>query len=386
MKPKSFIQNIDLFNCKFILRDKRFLWLDYDKGISIILVAYGHCFFMLLDHGINMSAYPYFNYIGTFLYGFRMPLFFIVSGILISNSLRKRGLQAYLLNRVNNILFPLMMWGGIQISLALISARYTNADITPASYLNLIINPRQTGHFWYLNALFFIGVIYSLLKTKLKLTSAIQLLIGLVFFSIAGYINIHDLQAGLLTDICQFYLFFAMGDTISNIFLNERFVKRYTSWKVFLPLLALFIIIQYKFTELNLHGGKDGINFVEHKLPWFYLFEALIGCSLSVSLSFLLQKYKVLSFLRVIGYHSLYIYCMQIIVMNIMRIIFISILKIANVPLLFALIWTSGIVIPMLFYNIALKLNAWWLFTLHKPQDHYDFAKATRTNLAMAER
>jgi hypothetical protein len=205
-------------------------------------------------------------------------------------------------------------------------------------------------------------------------------------FSIAGYINMHDLQAGLLTDICQFYLFFALGDTISKIFLNEGFVERYTSWKVFLPLLVLFVIIQYQFTELNLHGGKDGINYVEHKLPWFYLFEALIGCSLSVSLSFLLQKYKVLSFLRVIGYHSLYIYCMQIIVMNIMRIILMSILKISNVPLLFVLIWTSGIVIPMLFYNICLKLNAWWMFTLHKPQDHYDFAKETRLNLEVSER
>ena len=385
MKPNNLIPKLDVFNSKFILRDKRFLWLDYDKGISIILVAYGHCFFMLFDHGINMAPYPYFNYIGTFLYGFRMPLFFIVSGILISNSLRKRGLPAYLLNRVNNILYPLLVWGGIQISLALLSARYTNSDITMASYLNLIINPRQTGHFWYLNALFFIGVIYSLLKTKLKVSIGIQLVIGFVFFSIAGYINMHDLQAGLLTDICQFYLFFAIGDAISNIFLNERFVHRYTSWKVFLPLLLLFIVIQYKFTELNLHGGKDGINYVEHKLPWFYLFEALIGCSLSVSLSFLLQKYKVLSFLRVIGYHSLYIYCMQIIVMNIMRIVLISILKISFVPLLFGLIWTSGIVIPMLFYNVCLRLNAWWLFTFNKPHDHYDYVKQSRLDLQISD-
>ena len=217
MTKKTLVQKLDIFNSKFILRDKRFIWLDYDKGISIILVAYGHCFFMLLDHGVDMSAYPYFNYIGTFLYGFRMPLFFIVSGILITKSLQKRGLSAYLRNRVSNILYPLLMWGFLQISLALMTSRFTHTDITPVSYLNLIFSPRQTGHFWYLNALFFIGVLYASLKTWCRLTTTIQLVIGGVFFSIAGYINIHDLHAGFLTDICQFYLFFALGDAISTV-------------------------------------------------------------------------------------------------------------------------------------------------------------------------
>jgi fucose 4-O-acetylase-like acetyltransferase len=373
MPIKTLLKKTDIFNSRFILREKRFVWLDYDKGISIILVAYGHCFFMLFDHGVDMSHYPFFNYIGVFLYGFRMPLFFIVSGILISKSLNKRGLSIYLRNRVNNILYPLIVWGGIQITMALISSRYTNGGITVQSYLDLLIYPRRTGHFWYLNALFFIGVIYSTMKTKLNISKYVQLIIGIVLFATAGYINIHDIQAGLFTDIFQFYFFFALGDVISNIFLDEKFVRRYTSWKVFLPLLVLFVLFQYKFTDLNLHGGKDGINYVEHKLPWFYLAEALVGCSLSVSLSFLLQKYRVLSFLRVVGYHSLFIYCMQIIIMNIMRIVLISLFKVENVPVLFILIWTTGIVLPMLIYNLFLKINAWWFFTFEKPTEHYDF-------------
>jgi fucose 4-O-acetylase-like acetyltransferase len=375
MAIRALLQKIDIFNSRFILREKRFVWLDYDKGISIILVAYGHCYFMLFDHGIDMNQYPYFNYMGVFLYGFRMPLFFIVSGILIAKSLKKRGLSTYLLNRVNNILYPLFIWGGIQITLAIISSRYTDGNITAESYLDLLLHPRRTGHFWYLNALFFIGVIYSVLKTKFKINIYTQLLIGGGLFAIAGYINGHNYEAGFITDICQFYLFFALGDLISGVFLNEKFVKAYTSWKVFLPLFVVFLLIQYQFTQINLNGGKDGINYVEHKLPWFYLVEALVGCALSVSLSFLLQKYRVCSFLRVIGYHSLFIYCMQIIIMNMMRILLVSIIKVTYVPALFFLTWSAGIILPMVIYNLCLKVNAWWLFTFEKPIEHYDFLK-----------
>jgi fucose 4-O-acetylase-like acetyltransferase len=362
----------DIFNTNFILQEKRFVWLDYDKGISIILVAYGHSYFTLLDHNVNMNAYPIINYIGTFLWGFRMPLFFIVSGTLISRSLEKRGLLAYLVNRSNNILYPLLIWGTVGISISLIGSR--DIDTALHNFLNLIIAPRQLGPLWYLNALFFIGIIYSILKSKLKVSPYIQLIIGAILFSLAGYFEINNINTGMITDVCEFYIFFALGDTISKFFFNDYYVKRFTSWKIFVPLAVLFVIFQYICAGYNLHGGIDGINFVQHKLPWLYLVEALIGCAVSISFSFLLQKYRWFSFLRVVGYHSLFIYCMQIITMNVIR-VGLGMLKVTNVPLLFLLVWGLGVLIPIFIYNICLKINVWWLFTFKKPMQHYDFVQ-----------
>lgn len=370
---------MDPFNSRFILKEKRWLWIDYDKGISIILVGYGHALTSLDGHVADLSAYPFFTYIGTFLYGFRMPLFFIVSGLLVARSLNKKGLNAYIGDRTNNILYPLAIWGFIEITFQVLSAKYFthNNDVSPINYLNLIIDPRQTGHFWYLNALFCIGVIYAFLRSRAKLTAVMQVILGFILFSISAYIHIHDLNFGFVTDVFEYYIFFAIGDLVSKLLLDENNIKRLSTYKVFLPLLVFFVIIQYFFTEINLRPNVDGINYVDHKMPFFFLLEALVGCSLSLSFSFLLQKYKLFTFLRIVGYHSLFVYCMQIIVMSIARIFLQNFLHITYTPALIILIWLSGILLPIFFYNLTLRLNIWWLYTFRKPEKQVDYLRKT---------
>ena len=368
---------MDPFNSRFILQEKRWLWIDYDKGISIILVGYAHCFFTLAGYGPNLDSYPIINNIDVFLYGFRMPLFFIISGLLVTRSLHKKGLKNYIGDRSNNILYPLFTWGCIEITLRIINAKFSHAahpdPVSAFDYLNLIINPRVTGHFWYLNALFCIGVLYTFLKSKLKLTTVMQVALGLIFFCASGYIHMHNLEAGFVTDIFEYYFFFALGDLISKIMLNEVNIQRYTSWKVFLPLFTAFLAVQYVCMVINLKPTHEGISFVEHKMPYLFLVQALIGCAVSVSFSFLLQKYKMLTFLRIVGFHSLYIYCMQIIVMTVARVIFFTMLKITYVPVLFPLVWACGVILPIFIYNFCLRYNFWWLYTFKKPQKQVEY-------------
>ncbi|MFD2147089.1 acyltransferase family protein [Mucilaginibacter antarcticus] len=355
------------FNSSSILSRKRWVFIDSDKGISILLVGFGHCLAVLDNHGLALYDYPTVKYISVFLYGFRMPLFFIISGIFISAGLKKKQLNGYVINRMDTILYPLAVWGFIEITFQLITARYTNNGITTMNYLNLFIDARKTGHFWYLNTLFFIGVVYAFLKAKLQIKPFYQVALGLILYAISSYIHLNDLKAAFLTDVCEFYIFFAIGDLLSSPVLKQENIDRFSSFKIFFPLLAVFLVMQYQFAEYNMQGGKEGIDFVEHKMPFFFLVEALIGCAISLNVSFLLQKYNALKFLRVIGYHSLYIYCMQIIVMTIGRVIMVNILKITYVPVLIITIWTAGTVIPILFYNICMRYNIWWLFTYKKP-------------------
>jgi fucose 4-O-acetylase-like acetyltransferase len=371
---------MDPFNSKFILKEKRWLWIDYDKGISIMLVGYGHCLDALGGH-TDLSAYPFFNYIGTFLYGFRMPLFFIISGLLIGKSLNKKGLNGYVSDRTNNILFPLLVWGFIEISMQIIAARFTNFThndgVGPAFYLNLLIDPRQTGHFWYFNALFCIGVIYAFIKSTLKLKPFAHVLLGLVFFCASAYIHVNDINAGFLTDVFGYYFFFALGDLISNVMLDEKNIKRFSSWKIFFPLLAVFLTTQYFATKINSQPNPYGNDLVEHSQPFFYLFQALIGCTISINFSFLLQKYKAFTWIRIVGYHSLFIYCMQVIVMTLARIFFQNFLHITYTPVLIMLVWSSGIVLPIFFYNFCLRYNLWWLYTYKKPAKAVEYLRST---------
>jgi len=368
---------MEIFNTQSILREKRWVWIDSDKGISIILVGFGHCLAILQNRGLALDSYPAITYLSVFLYGFRMPLFFIVSGVFISGGLKKKGLKGYSLYRADTIFYPLLVWGFIEITFSLLTSRFTHNGTTPISYLNLLIDARKTGHFWYLNSLFFISVIYAVTRAWLKIKPPQQLILGLILYTISAYIHINDLNAGSLTDIFEYYIFFSIGDLISNTVLDQESVRRFSSFKIFFPLLAVFLVLQYRFASYNMHGGLDGINYVEHKMPLFFLLEALVGCTISVNFSFLLQKYNAMRFLRVIGFHSLYIYCMQIIIMTIARVVLVNVLKITYIPLLVITIWTSGIVIPIAIYNFCMQLKMWWLFTFRQPKNKATIAQTT---------
>jgi fucose 4-O-acetylase-like acetyltransferase len=369
---------MNFFNSKYILSNKRFGWIDYDRGISIILVTYRHCFESLEKAGLDVHKYPYLEYINVFFFGFRMPLFFIASGIFISGSMRKRGLNAYAKNRVQSILYPMMLWGIIQISLQILmsGSGYVNSDVGPISYLYLLIWPRTTGQFWYLNALFFVGIIYAVLKSFARFEVKHQLIFGLILYALNAYVNHRGINIYLGADICKYYIFFAIGDYISAFMLEDKTSKIFTSWKVILPLFVAFMTIQYFFTKINMlphintqtNTMEVSNYYVENHMPIFFLAVALVGCAMSIALSFSFKKYDTARFLRVVGYNSVHIYCMQIIAMSIARLFFLKI-GITYVPGLVLLVLASGVMIPMVVYNICLRFNLWWLFTLKRPPE-----------------
>ncbi|MDR3712278.1 MAG: acyltransferase [Puia sp.] len=373
---------LNVFNTDFILQEKRYSWIDYDKGISIILVAYGHCLTLLANGGVDFSEAPGFTYAGMFLYGFRMPLFFIISGVFLTGSLSRKGLGGYIYGRTNNILYPLLIWGLLEITLQLTAFYLKTRTIDARLYLSLLIHPREigTGHLWYLNALFSIGVVYACLREKLRMGPIPQLVLGLVLYSISAYIHIHNIEGGMLTDLFAFYIWFSLGVFISSIVLDERNVRRFASLKIFFPLATIFIIIQYYCTSLNLTVGQGHYDYVEHKLPFLFLAEALVGCILSVNISFQLQKHKLLRFLRVVGFHSLFIYCMQIMVMLATTAVMIKVLNVTNIPVLVIVVWMSGVLPPMFLYNFCLRHNLWRLFTFIKPEKEIASLKGENKN------
>src|SRR5690606_33386494 len=65
-----------LFNASRILSRTRYPWVDYARGITIILVVYRHVFEGLGEE--VAEAYPALEYFNTFFFSFRMPLFFMI--------------------------------------------------------------------------------------------------------------------------------------------------------------------------------------------------------------------------------------------------------------------------------------------------------------------
>jgi uncharacterized membrane protein YcfT len=124
--------------------------------------------------------------------------------------------------------------------------------------------------------------------------------------------------------------------------------------------------VQHYFTHLNLTNRND--YYVQNNQPVLYALAAILGGGFVIGVSFLLQKTNKLRFLRVIGYHSLYIYVANLIVTASIRIVFVKVLNINSIPFLLVLGSIAGVIIPIIFYNIAMKAGAWWLYTLSKPR------------------
>lgn len=343
-----------------------------------MLVGYGHCLATLVGHAPDLNEYSFFNYFGTFMYGFRMPLFFIVSGMLISQSLQKKGMQNYIADRMYTILYPLLVWGFIEISLQILASSYTSFTSGDTAYsfryVQLLIDPRKTGHFWYLNALFCIGVIYALLKAKLRLGSLHQFILGVLLYIFYAFTSTGHIHCGVISDICQYYIFFSLGDVCSRVLLSEKSRPFLSSRVLFIALATAFLLVQYHYTTLNLQ--HNSFSFVETEMPFSYLFESLLGCAASMSFSFLLQRYRLFGWIRYIGRFSLYIYLMQVIVMAFARTFLQSVLHISYVPALIFLIWTAGTFLPILFYNLSCRYRLWWLYTFRKPKEETEMTPA----------
>lgn len=359
--------------------EKRKDWIDYDRGISIILVSFRHAFESISNAGFNMQDYPYLEYINVFLFGFRMPLFFIASGIFLSSSLRKKGLNGYAHTRLDTILYPMFIWGIIQLSLQLVFNNYSNSTFQFTDYIWLILDPRRTGQFWYLNALFCVGLLYAFLKTKLKVNNRQQLLLGLTMYFFVAYLRSIGSYWGFIMDILQYYLFFCIGDLISSTMRDEKNQDLFSSTYLLLALVPVFLITQYNFTAINMENKSN--YYIEHHMPLFYLFVALIGCAISINISFILSKFNKLSFLKWVGIHSIHIYCMQIIIMAITRLILIKFLKIEYIPLLTMLVLIAGVLLPIFAHTILMRYNCWWLFSFRKPAPNLTLSKVAITPL-----
>lgn len=364
----------DIFNYRHILEQNRYPWIDYAKGICIILVCYRHSFEGLINANFSTGNYPFLELINSSLVTFRMALFFIISGIFISRTLLKKSYTAYFIDRFKVIIYPLLVWGSIQITLQLLFKNYTNAKREPIDYLNLLLMPRKIEQFWYLNTLFMVGILYAFLKSVLKfkmwqlMISALVLYsLGFIYYFTNANMRYETLAYSFIPDLLHYYIFFFIGDAIAPFIWNKDNIKYLSSLKILIPVAAFFFLAHYYYTfENDLH--HKGF-YVEFYMPVSFLIIAISGCAVTILISFILQRFNMLKFLRVIGFHSLYIYLMHVIFTGSIRVLVTKLLHINSIPFLLLLSVLIGVMLPIIIYNFLIRHGLWWLFSLQRPNE-----------------
>src|SRR3954465_6338078 len=88
--------------------------IDYAKGVGILLVVAGHVW-RGLDSRISLP--PFLKTDGPvdrWVYGFHMPLFFVVSGLFLFRSAGKPA-REYVVDKLSTLLWPLLVWTAIYL-------------------------------------------------------------------------------------------------------------------------------------------------------------------------------------------------------------------------------------------------------------------------------
>ena len=334
----------ELFNFK-PPQANRLGWIDYAKGIAIILVVYRHVLFGLKSSGMTVSQWIIDG--NNMFYSFRMPLFFLLSGLFFERSIARKGETGFFVTRVNTLLYPYVLWAFIQITLQIIFSSFVNARRTGADYLNILIQPRHLDQLWYLFALFNVTLLYLLVAKLFRYDKFAQVLVSLGLLAIAPLMN----GISTLYDVALHYIFFCIGNLTATYFFSEKVQEKLSSAYGLLILLPIFAACQYYFLyhqQMNL---------------FLYAGIALIGSLFTIMLSFQLSKYNALPFLKTFGHYSLYIYLLHVPIVAVIRYFLLAtMMKQHIVPLLLLLIFIA-IFFSIVVYRICMRLKLGFLFT-----------------------
>lgn len=332
------------------INNNRLDWIDYAKGIAISMVVYRHTLIGLHLAGLSISDNLWLTtQIGL---TFRMPLFFLLSGIFFSKSVNKRSKYGYFIHKFKTIMYPYFLWSFIQMSIQMILIDYTNAQFNSwTDYLLIFYKP--IGQFWFLYALFNVSILYLLTEILIK-NKYILLILGIVlfYFSPGGNWGINPIN-----DVMRLFVFFVIGDISSPYLLNNKYHKFFES-RILLIALFVFAI----FGEWIIIGLNDAGSLI-------LLFFAVIGSASTMNISFVISSFhnKYLSIIRIFGYHSLYIYLLHPFVSAGFRIVMINVFGISNLPFLLIVGTILGITGPVIFYSLCNYYNLWFLFKPDRP-------------------
>lgn len=327
------------------MQNKRNIWVDYAKGIGIILVVYGHVARGVFNAKVPMNTDVY-RVVDSAIYTFHMPLFFFLSGLFFYESFSNKKWIHFISGKIDTIIYPYILWSIIQGSIEVILGKFTNGHVTFNEVFSLLWAPR--AQFWFLYSLFQIFLISSLIYTKGN--KAIFITIS-ILASFAYLLHFEFFGINFLKSLLPHFCFFSLGvfyNSISSTIYKHKF-------KVIGPLLLAFIAGQLWF---HFYANLDYTS-----LGWLQFLLALTSIVFICIFCQIIEKYHIPALL-VLGAFSMTIYLAHVIAASATRIFLKSILHINDASIHLALGLLIGLVGPIFFQKASNEIGLKFLFTI----------------------
>ncbi|MDP1548399.1 MAG: acyltransferase [Anaerolineales bacterium] len=327
-------------------------WVDYGKGIGIILVVYAHLLSSAYHGGIQVPEY-FFKLSDSIVYSFHMPLFFFLSGLFVEGSLNKRGVKNYLKDKFLRIFYPYIVWSILQVSVEVMFSGQTQNGATISDLFAVIHQP--WGQFWFLYALLLMHIVYAILSYLGKYAKVMALLVAALLF-----LNWLPIGAFGIFGFSAHFIFFTGG-----IIFREQFMKaeKYAVplWSILLLAAVLIGSGYYLFSNLI-----SPIRLVSSPYLYHFLTLSILGiitCSLAAHY---LARHNLAPFLQTLGEYSLQIYLVHMLAGVGIRMALLTIFGVENWVIHIIVGTTFALVSPIVLQKISDRLNFPYLFELKK--------------------
>ena len=318
----------------------RLQWVDSAKGMSIILVV---MMYSVFNVGQDTGGTGFFHYVIAFATPFRMPEFFLISGLFLSQVIT-RDWTRYADRRVVHYFYFYALWAVIHLVVKIgIGTGQPVEALTDIAWAS--VEPYGVLWFIYMLAIFSLTtkLVYSL-----KVPHAVAL-----FFGAALQMANFSSQSYLVEQFCHYFVFFYAGYVFAPM------IFRLVDWASDHVRLALLGLVTWAAVEAALVFSPGYAVLPDHiemglaAFPPLHLLLAVAGAVALCVTGGLLGKLRFMDWLRWLGAHSLIVYLAFVLPMSATRAVLVKIHFIHDVTALSAIVMLIAIGFPVALYALV---------------------------------
>jgi uncharacterized membrane protein YcfT len=268
---------------KHMADESRVAWVDYAKGFCIIMVVTMHS---TLGVEKAAGAEGWMTYLVAFAKPFRMPDFFMISGLFLARVI-DRDWRTYLDKKVVHFAYFYVLWLTIQFAFKAPGiAADGGTEAVAREFLLSFVEPFGTIWFIYLLPIFFVVV-----KAARGVPWWVMWLVGVV-------LEAAHIQTGwtIIDEFAARFVYFYSGYVFAPEIFRLAAAAIRNGWAAALFLLAWAV--------LNAGAVFSGVS----ELPGISLVLGLIGATAVVTFASLLSKSDLMAPIRYCGRNSIVIY------------------------------------------------------------------------------
>lgn len=324
-------------------------WVDAAKGLCIIMVVMMHS-----TLGVELAAGQkgFMHYVVAFARPFRMPDFFLISGLFLGLTI-DRPWRRYIDRKVVHFAYFYFLWLTIQFAFKAPGMAMEDGWQTAlGTYLAAFVEPFGTLWFIYLLPVFFVFT---------RLVKTVPVWLVFVFAAALEALPVHT-GSVIVDEFCARYVYFFAGYAFSaNVFAFAAWVRARPMaflglCLVWAPLHGLLVFTpapEMLAVWLQPSPGYSGATGGYSELPVVSLLAGLAGAGFIVGMAAVFSLLKPMAWLTWLGERSIVVYLAFFLPMAATRVFLLKTGLVPDVGLIALMVTAAGVTGPVVLYGLV---------------------------------